>query len=316
MKNYINWYSLYGLIFIVTIIFLNIKDNSNMAYNKLSNEEQRIILHKGTEAPYSGKFYKHNSNGIYVCKQCNSPLYESSTKFNSGCGWPSFDDNIKGAVKRVLDKDGRRIEIVCANCDGHLGHVFNGEQFTPKNTRHCVNSVSIDFSGTKETKTKEIKEKKAYFTGGCFWGVEYHFEKLDGVISAVSGYQGGDVENPTYEQVCSKNTGHLEVVEVTYDPNIVSYETLVKLFFEIHDPEQPNGQGPDIGPQYLSGIFTDDEKEREIIQKLANELTNKGYNLATKLLPMAPFYKAEKYHQNYYKRNRQKPYCHTFVKRF
>ncbi len=280
-----------------------------MSYNELNSEEKRVILHKGTERPFTGKFNEHKGDGTYTCRQCNAPLYKSNSKFSSGCGWPSFDDNIEGAVKRVPDADGQRVEIVCAKCDGHLGHVFEGEQFTPTNTRHCVNSVSIDFEGSDSF-------KKAYFAAGCFWGVEYHFEKFPGVVSAVSGYQGGEVENPTYEQICTKTTGHLEVVEVAYDPNIVSYETLVKLFFEIHDPEQPNGQGPDIGPQYLSAIFTSDEDEKKVIQTIAKELTNKGYNLATKLLPMAPFYKAEEYHQDYYQRRNQQPYCHTYTKRF
>jgi methionine-R-sulfoxide reductase len=116
-----------------------------MKYNDLNQEEQRVILNKGTEAPYSGKFYTHKEEGIYTCRQCNTPLYYSTHKFESGCGWPSFDDEIPGAVKRNTDADGRRIEIVCKNCDGHLGHVFEGEMLTSKNIRHCVNSVSIDF---------------------------------------------------------------------------------------------------------------------------------------------------------------------------
>lgn len=116
-----------------------------MAYNKLTPEEAHVILDKGTEPPYSGKFYKHDEEGVYTCRQCNAPLFNSVDKFESGSGWPSFDDEIVGAVKRITDADGYRVEIVCANCGGHLGHVFEGEGMTPKSTRHCVNSLSIDF---------------------------------------------------------------------------------------------------------------------------------------------------------------------------
>ena len=160
--------------------------------------------------------------------------------------------------------------------------------------------------------------KSAYFAGGCFWGVEYYFEKLEGVKAAISGYMGGALKNPTYRDVCSGFSGHLEVVRVDYDPDIVTYEQLTQLFFEIHDFTQTNGQGPDIGSQYLSAIFYNDKLEKEVSQKLIDQLTDKGYNVATKLLEAKdiPFYKAEEYHQDYYFVHNKIPYCHSHTKIF
>jgi len=285
-----------------------------MKYNDLNSEEVRVIENKGTEMAFSGKYDGFYEAGVYLCRKCNTPLFNSSDKFDSGSGWPSFDDAIDGAVKEIPDADGRRIEIVCAKCDGHLGHVFRGEQLTPKNTRHCVNSISLSF----ESYESDSRYKKAYFASGCFWGTEYWFSRQEGVVSANSGYMGGHTIDPTYYEVCQKDTGHLETVEVTYDPSIISFEELVKLFFETHNPEQMNGQGPDIGPQYLSAVFTNDVEEEETVQILINQLEDRGMNIATMIKDANEhkFYKAEEEHQNYYKLRNGTPYCHAYVKRF
>jgi peptide methionine sulfoxide reductase msrA/msrB len=157
---------------------------------------------------------------------------------------------------------------------------------------------------------------KAYFAGGCFWGVEYFFEKQEGVIEVISGYMGGESENPTYEEVSYKHTNHVEVVEVQYDASKVDYETLARLFFEMHDPTQIGGQGPDIGDQYSSIIFYNNELEKETSEKLIKLLEAKGLKIATKLKAVMPFWRAEEYHQNYYSRKGGTPYCHDYVKRF
>lgn len=301
--------------FFITLCLLmsakSIEELPVLKLNPLTAKEAAVIIGKATERPFSGEYYKYKEDGTYLCKQCDAPLYKSSSKFDSGCGWPSFDDAIPGAVKRIPDADGRRREIVCANCGGHLGHVFLGEGFTSKDTRYCVNSISLKFE-----KEKEEKLKKAYFAGGCFWGVEYYLEKQEGVIEVTSGYMGGHVKDPSYKEVSRGQSGHLELVEVVYDSSKVSYETLARLFFEIHDPEQRDGQGPDIGSQYLSAIFVSNDEERAIVQKLIKLLEKNGYKVATAIREKSVFYKAEGYHQNYYDIKGYEPYCHGYVKRF
>ncbi len=177
-------------------------ENDDMTYNKLTAEEQRVILHKGTERPFSGKYEQHKEAGTYLCKRCDAPLYRSEHKFDSGCGWPAFDDEISGAVKRQPDRHSPFPEIVCAKCGGHLGHVFTGEGFTEKDVRHCVNSVSLSFQSAaadEATKPPAIgdvtqggpKTERAYFAARCFWGVQHSFASTEGVLSATSGYMGG-----------------------------------------------------------------------------------------------------------------------------
>ena len=296
-------------------------------WNELSNDESYVIVNKGTERPWTGKYNDNKEKGIYVCKRCDYPLFHSDSKFESGSGWPAFDDMIDDHVKTITDADGMRTEIVCGNCDGHLGHVFLGEGFTDKNTRHCVNSVSLNFLNRDDmSELPEIEENKeallsvdpdtAYFASGCFWGTEYFFERADGVISTQVGYIGGSKDNPTYKEVCTGKTGHAEAVRVIYDANKTNYETMAILFFETHDPSQMNRQGPDIGTQYRTGIFYKNNDQKVIAEKLKKILEDKGTKVATEITKATTFWEGEDYHEHYYTKKNGTPYCHGYTKRF
>ncbi|WP_448531814.1 bifunctional methionine sulfoxide reductase B/A protein [Pseudothermotoga sp.] len=270
------------------------------------NEFERFVLfEKGTEPPFSGEYTDHFEKGIYVCRNCGIPLYNSSDKFHSGCGWPAFDDEIPGAIKKQLDQDKIRTEILCSYCGAHLGHVFYGEGFTKKNVRHCVNSVSLLF--VPEGQKPPID--RMFFAGGCFWGVEHLFKQLEGVLDTRVGYMGGKRKNPTYEQVCTGLTGHYETVEVIFDPKKIDEELLVKYFFEIHDFTQEDGQGPDIGEQYKSVIFYTNERQREVAERIKDQLSQK-YRVTTQIKKASDFWLAEDYHQDYYAKTGKTPYCH------
>jgi peptide methionine sulfoxide reductase msrA/msrB len=278
----------------------------------LPNIILEVVAHKGTEKPYSGEYDEFDDSGTYLCRQCGLALFRSQTKFHSGCGWPSFDEEIPGAVVQQRDADASRTEILCGRCGAHLGHVFKGEGFTAKDTRHCINSLSLDFvSNLQVTDTEE-----AIFAGGCFWGVEHYLQQLPGVLKTEVGYTGGQKTYPTYDEVCSGTTGHYEAIRILFDPLKISYEALTKYFLEIHDPTQANGQGPDRGSQYLSAIFYYNESQKQIASKLIQELENNEYQIATRLLPLSIFWRAEKYHQNYYAKTRKQPYCHLYTPRF
>jgi len=303
-------------------------------FKQLTPEEERVIVHKGTEAPFKGKYDKHFEKGVYTCKRCGSELFESASKFRSDCGWPSFDEQIPGRVKWQPDADGMRTEIICNNCGAHLGHVFRGEGYTEKNTRYCVNSISMDFipaeqrvqkadDGGRKTAAGAATDPpsaspnpqspgRALFASGCFWGTEYYLQRAAGVISTTVGFSGGHVENPTYKQVCTGRTGHAETVEVLYDPAKTSYEQLARLFFETHDFTQWNRQGPDIGPQYRSAIFYLNDEQKQIAERLVRQLRQMGYDVKTEITPAGKFWVAEDYHQDYYNTTGKTPYCHVY----
>jgi len=267
-----------------------------------------------------------------ICKQCNQALFRSADKFDSGTGWPSFDDAINGAVEEVTDADGYRTEIVCSNCGGHLGHVFRGEGFTKKQTRHCVNSVSLDFVGAEKAAKKTVEKdgiwpidayvegkgyenyERAVFAGGCFWCTEASFERIEGVKDVISGYSGGEKEYPTYQEVARGQTEHAEAIIVFYDPEVVSYETLLDVFFVAHDPTQLNRQGPDVGKQYRSAIFYLDEAQKELSEAKMEALEAAGkfdQPIVTKLDPYEEFWVAEKYHQDYYEQHPNDRYIYN-----
>lgn len=284
--------------------------------NKLTDFERYVIEEKGTERPFSGEYYKHDAKGLYLCKKCQAPLYRSDDKFNAHCGWPAFDDEIQGAVTRHIDADGHRTEIVCSQCGGHLGHVFEGEFLTPKNVRHCVNSISLIFQGLEQTYTPSSNQF-ATLGAGCFWCVEAIFKNLKGVVNVTSGYCGGEAHDADYKSVCSGQTGHAEVVHIGFNPEEIDFTTLLQVFFESHDPTTLNRQGNDKGPQYRSVVFAHNadqiEQTNEMIAKLESAKVFDA-PIVTQISAFETFYPAENYHYDYFALHGEEPYCQIVVR--
>ena len=283
-----------------------------MKLNYLTPDEEKIIVQKGTEPPFTGKYDEFYKEGTYVCRRCGHPLYISNSKFHSGCGWPSFDQEIASTVKKSPDPDGLRTEISCASCEAHLGHVFVGEEYTPRNVRHCVNSLSLRFV----PRAKNDPWETAVFGGGCFWCTEAVFRKLKGVKSVTPGYAGGQTANPTYKEVSTHQTGHAEVIKVEFDPSAIPYHDLLEIFFSSHDPTQLNRQGNDVGRQYRSAVFYTREEQKDTAEKMLKDLDQSGtYHrpIVTEIMKLDAFYPAEDYHQNYYEKNASQPYCQLVI---
>ncbi len=285
-----------------------------MELNQLTDEEKKIIVDKGTERPFTGKYRDSEQQGTYLCKRCNAPLYRSADKFRSDCGRPSFDDAIPGAVHWSLDADGHRTEITCKRCGGHLWHVFIGEQSTEKNTRYCVNSASLAF-------VPEIASlppfELATLGGGCFWCLEASFQTIKGVKEVKSGYAGGKMKFPTYDQVSSGVTGHIEVVQITFDPTVISYETILDIFFTIHNPTTLDQQGNDIWTQYRSVIFYHTDLQKSFAEQKIKILQDQqiwwSAPIVTELRLLETFWIAEDYHQHYFEKNPTAAYCQFII---
>ena len=278
----------------------------------LTPEQYKVMIQCGTERPFSGKYNDFWETGTYFCAACGTPLFSSKTKYEHGTGWPSFMSPINEANLEYRDDFSlmmRRTEVRCAACGAHLGHVFDDGP-GPSRKHYCINSAALDFQPETAAKTTAPqKTETAIFAAGCFWGVEYKFGQVDGVLNTAVGYSGGVTKNPTYRDVCTDKTGHAESVKVTFDPARVSYEDLVRKFFGFHDPTQFKRQGPDVGAQYRSVIFYANESQRQAAEKVKAEYEKSGVfkkNIVTEIVPAGEFYKAEEYHQKYYEKNKIK----------
>lgn len=293
----------------------------------LTPEQYYVLREKGTERPFTGKLLMNKAKGVYTCAACGNALFTDEMKFDSECGWPSFDREIAGGkitTRKDYSAGMARTEIMCARCGGHLGHVFSDGP-TDTGLRYCVNSLSLEFApaavATTATATPAVLASASAVDtltlgGGCYWCVEAVYQRLEGVTSVTSGYSGGSVEDPSYEQVSTGKTGHAEVVQIVYDNTKVSLVEILKVFFTVHDPTTLNRQGHDIGPQYRSVVFYRNAQQAETAHRIIKALTDeKVYDspIVTEVVPFKAFYRAEDYHQNYYNLNKRQPYCSMVI---
>ena len=294
-------------------------EKTNEEWKRLLTPEQYQVtrLH-GTERPFSGEYCEAYSPGIYNCLCCGTELFDSTVKFDSGTGWPSFTGPVMdNVVKYKPDtSDGMQgVEVLCNVCDAHLGHVFPDGP-PPTGLRFCINSVSLkkEELRTQEAAKEDISFETATLGGGCFWCIEAILNELEGVEKVISGYAGGEIENPTYRQISSGNTGHAEVVQVQFNPQKISYADMVRVFLATHNPTSLNRQGTDVGSQYRSIIlFHNDAQQQTAMEVIGEMQTSFDKPIVTELVPFSKFFKAEQSHQDYYRNNPEKAYCQVVI---
>ncbi len=299
----------------------------------LTQLQYRVTQENCTEVPFQNEYWDSKRPGIYVDIISGEPLFSSLDKFVSGTGWPSFTrplakDNIVTCVDRSQFMT--RTEVRSKKADSHLGHVFEDGP-KPAVLRYCINSASMRFipvenfdkegygefknlfENEKTYQPENNKEETATFAAGCFWGVESILSTIEGVLETTVGYTGGHLQNPTYEIICSGQTGHAEAIRIKYDPGIISYEKLLDYFWRLHNPTTLNRQNYDVGTQYRSAIFYHNEYQRVTADKSKTNFDLSGVfknKAVTEIVPATSFYNAEAYHQDYYKKNNQ-PLCHV-----
>ncbi len=298
---------------------------------KLSSEQFHVTQECGTEPPFQNAYWNNHKDGIYVDVISGEPLFSSKDKFDSGSGWPSFTKPLETNVteKKDVTLGMARIEVRSKNADSHLGHVFDDGPSDKGGLRYCINSASLRFVPAdrleaegygqyaslfspvkQETKTRE----EVYLAGGCFWGMEDLLRKIPGVIETESGYTGGWLKNPKYDDTHDSKSGHAESVKVVFDPTKLNFEELLeKWFFRMHDPTTANRQGNDVGSQYRSAIFFTSEAQQKAAQRVKERINASGKwksPVVTEIAAASTWYPAEDYHQDYLQKHPDGYTCH------
>lgn len=300
---------------------------------KLSSEQFAVTQKCGTEPPFRNAYWDNHKPGIYVDVVSGEPLFSSLDKFDSGTGWPSFTQPVKG-TDIVEKKDSTlgmtRTEVRSKVADSHLGHVFDDGPADKGGLRYCINSASLKFIPLEEMDQAGYGQylepfikaglveapvhETAILAGGCFWGMEEIIRKIPGVIKTTVGYSGGTTADPTYGEVCTGGTGHAESIEVVFDSSRLSYETLLDYFFRMHDPTTLNRQHNDVGTQYRSAIFYTSEAQKKTAESVKARWDKSGkFNrpITTEITTAGKFYSAEDYHQKYLVKHPGGYTCHV-----